>query len=282
MEIGVPVEIIGAALRSGEHRALRGWILLQFADTGRTGRLRRADAVAFLKRRGFPKSTIQDILQEVVSSGMAAVRRSKSGTDFVVLLGRRAMLDRFDVPRSRWTIPVSIARLKRGKGIRSYLFTLVQAAHGNMPIARVTLQEMTGVSKSSQIRAEKHEGVRVGREFARYQLDRLERIPWAAEGHEGHRSFNRNGSHYRQIPNTYWHPRATRKKQIIYGTHGHCRTNTGRQPTFKRRFFLDSQQAMKHGVWHGVVGGSRETRPALIVEEPEIVGGLPVGVWGVV
>ena len=195
------------------------------------------------------------------------------------------MIDRYGIGSSRWRVPIPLSEFK-GTGFSSRLFAYVQAGLGDRPLSREILQELTGVSKSTQIRGEKAKKVLVQQNFGRVDATSIEdavaKMPVVREGCAGHRFFRSGASLYFQIPNSFSHADIRRRKRVVHGSCGHCGDNAALQPTNRERYFADCTRAVKKREWHVQIENQECRLPVFVVEEPMQWRGKTVGVWGVI
>ena len=70
MNLCLHTDIAAAALQKGEAYSYRNWMLLRAAGEGR-GHCRLTEFRSFLKRIGFRRPTIDEIVANLLQSGMA-------------------------------------------------------------------------------------------------------------------------------------------------------------------------------------------------------------------
>jgi hypothetical protein len=274
------IEIVAAALRHHEEYALRDWYLACAAGNGQ-GHCRPDSFRAFLRARGFRRTQVEKIITGLVATGMASRRFTKHGQEVLFLLPLPKMIDRYGLGSVRRGVNIPVQELK-GKGLRQTLFAYVQAGLGESPKARSTLREMTGVSKPTQIRAEKRAGAQVKPNYIRADLSTMDRMPCVAEGHEGHRTFRHDGSVFIQTANSVSYPTIPRRKRVVHGTDRHCSDYRAQQPTLRRRYFSDVRKAHKQGKWQALTVDGESLLPVVVAEPDKRLGRDLVGIFGLV
>lgn len=195
------VDIVMAALSRGAELALRDWRLLRTAENGQ-GHCREPEFRAHLARLGYRRTAIADAKKRLIATGMATVQSPiRGGPPVWRPLSLTGMIDRFGLGRIRRHLQVPLADLKR-KALPQRLFALVEAGLGNTPKARGTLEAMTVVPKTTQIRAEKRIGAVVSVNHVRASLDAVAAMPGVAEGRPGRRTVSDESSPYVQTVNS--------------------------------------------------------------------------------
>jgi hypothetical protein len=281
MKVSVHVGIAAAALRHREEYSLRGWHLLREAGNGQ-GHCRPARFRAFLTNAGFRRTQITEIIEDLVRSGMAARRVNTHGHEVLVPLTLQEMLARYDLPETRWTVSIPLSALK-GKAVRQQFFAHVEAGLGNSPKARATWTAITGVAKSTQIRAEKRVGAKVRPNVIRAEHNTHDRLLCVEEGREGHRSFRDEHSVYLQTVNSVSYPNSPRRKRVVKNhACSPCSDDRAQQPTVRRRFFTNMRTAAKQQEWRVTTIDGEIVRPVLVEEDVKAWGRSNIGVYGMV
>jgi hypothetical protein len=262
------VDLAEVALQRDEEYAFRDWMYLVRAGRGQ-GHCRLKDVRAFLRELGFGRTAIQDIVQRLLSSGLATLCQTKRGQhDVLRPLTVRQLIDRYGLSASRWRVRIPLHELK-ARGLRGLLFGYVQAGRGDRPIARATLCQQTDVSKPTQRRGERRAGIAVTPNFIRVDPSTVDRMPCVAEEHEGQRVFRQDGSVFIQTANSYQHPTLTRSKRVVLGTRTswHCRDSRAWQQTNNRqRYFTDGKRAARAKEWRVHTADGWQRAPVLVAE----------------
>jgi hypothetical protein len=281
MKLSVHVAIAAAALRRREEYAFRSSLLLREASNGQ-GHCRPARFRAFLRNAGFRRTRIEEIIGDLVRSGMAARRVNKHGHEVLVPLTIQEMLARYGLPETRWTVSIPLSILK-GKALRQNFFTHVEAGLGTDPKARATWTAITGVAKSTQIRAEKRVGAKVRPNVIRAEHNAHDRLLCVEEGRERHRSFRDEHSVYLQIANSVSYPDIPRRKRVVKNhACSPCCDIRAQQPTARRRYFTNAPKAAKQREWRVTTVDGEIVRPVLVEEDAQALGRSDIGVYGVV
>src|SRR5215204_6828612 len=119
MKSCVHVQIAAAALLRREEYSLRGWLLLREAGNGQ-GHFRLDRFKASLNNAGFRRTQIREIINDLVKSDMAVRDVNKHGHEVLVPLTIQAMLGRYGLAETRWTVTITLSALK-GKALRQQL-----------------------------------------------------------------------------------------------------------------------------------------------------------------
>lgn len=281
MKMCLHVDIAAAALKRREEYSLRGWLLLREAGDGQ-GHCRPARFKAFLSKVGFRRSRIGEIINDLVQSGMATRCVNKHGHEVLKPLTLQEMLARYDLPETRWKVNIPLSSLK-GKDLRQQFFAHVEAGLGDSPKARATLTAITGVAKSTQIRAEKRAGAKVRRNYTRAEHNAHDRLLCVDEGHERHRSFRDEHSVYLQTVNSVSYPAIPRRKRVVkHHACSPCSEIRAQQPTVRRRYFTNGRKAAKQREWRVMTANGQIARPVLVEEDARSLGRPDIGVYGLV
>jgi hypothetical protein len=281
MKHSVHVQIAAAALLRHEEYSLRGWLLLREAGNGQ-GHCRPARFRAFLTNAGFRRTQIAEIINDLVRSGMAARRLNNHGHEVLKPLTLQEMLARYDLPETRWMVSIPLGALK-GKALRQQFFAHVEAGLGNNPKARATWTAITGVAKSTQIRAEKRVGAKVTPNVIRAEHNAHDRLLCVEEGRERHRSFRDEQSVYLQTVNSVSYPDIPRRKRVVKNhACSPCSDDRAQQPTVRRRYFTNVRKAAKQREWRVTTVDGEIVRPVLVEEDAQALGRSDIGVYGMV
>jgi hypothetical protein len=284
----IHVELAAAVLRQREEIAYRDWLLLRTAANG-SGHCRVTEFRRFLKEQGYRRQNIDQIIQRLKRSGLGRLSLARQAHEVLVARSLQEMMGLYGLEALRYRVSVPIAQLKVA-GQRGQFFALVQAGIGGNPVARETWEATTGVSRPTQIRAEKRNGADCRPNFQRVDLQRenesvdeaLARLPALSEGHEGQRCFRRDNALFMQMPNSVAYPHISRRKRIVRRALGHCRADAAPQPTTGRRYFSDLRGAQKQREWGCRTDHGWERRGSLVEEDPVRWRSTTVGVWGAV
>lgn len=296
-QIPFPVELLGAALRHREEYALRDWRLLVAAGNGQ-GHCRLADFRAFLARVGFRRTAIAEATASVLKSGMANRTRNGHGDEVLVPLSIRRMLERYGLTGSTWRVDVAAGDLK-GPGLRRRLLAYVEAGLGDAPISREVLGEITGVSRSTQIRGERDAGAVVRPNLVRLEAGEASAfVPCTRHGDDDcrRRTFQAKGCTHYQTANSVAYPHVPRRKRRVSadpmraaGPAGGTRASRtlsrsrGAAANRGKRYHATAKKARRQGSRRWVApDGTRREEPALAFEGTAVVRGRKVNVWGTV
>lgn len=266
MKVVLHGELAAAALTRKEEYSLAAWYLLRAAGNGR-GHCRLGDFRIYLEQVGFRRSTLQEIVDRLLTSGLAKRGIGKRGQEVLKPLNLREMMVRYDLPKLRWRVDMPVGDLK-GQGLRHRMFAHVEAGLGSAPKARETWRALTGVSTPTQIRGEKWAGSTVTPNYARAEHNDQERLLCAPEGKERHRSFRDGDSVYLQIANSVSYPTIPRRKHVIHNRAcSHRSEKRAQQPTVRQRYFQDVRKAARQKTWRGQSEDGEIVRPVLVQED---------------
>lgn len=290
-DVSLPAEIGKAALLSRNEYEIRDWLLLRMASNGQ-GHCRELTFRAFLGKH-FRRTHMSTITNRLVSSGLARRTRTKLGDSVLKPLSIARVLSRYDLPKSTYSVNIPLEALVL-RGWRNALCAFVEVGLGDTPMARATVESLTGVSKPTQRRGERKIGAHVQENYARIELSDIEHaasVMPCSSGNGGRRAFRRDQSLYIQIANTITHPSRQRNRRVRYArgkcaefaSQGNCPSNAGGQPTSGTRYFATMRKARttrRNGhCWLKSPQG-KEILPAYLDEGADRLGTRIIGVWG--
>lgn len=281
MEIWLHVDIVAEALKRNEELALRGWYLLRTAQNGQ-GHCREPEFRAHLARLGYRRTAITGVMKRLLASGMATVATPKRGGPPVWRpLTAAEMVDRYGLLCNRRQVKMPLDELK-GKALRQRLFAYVEAGLGDAPKARSTLEQLTGVPRTTQRRAEKRMGAAVTENYLRVSRGAIEAMPCVAEDRPGRKTFADDASLYFQTANSIAYPHIQRRKRVVHGSSKHRpRNGDGRKTRRRRLYFGEARAAVRQGCYWTRTDEGVITLPTRLEEPSRIVRGSKVRIWTV-
>ena len=251
-----PSNIIEIALRNGLQQPTRAWLLARTCDAGGTGHLREEAFRSFLKELGVRKSAASDWIHGLIRSPFAHATVTKHGDQVIVLTSMPDLLTVFRVPKSTIDAGIPVNNLI-GRRYKRALLTMARLRFEGSPMARNTIRTITGVSPSTQRRAEQDHRAEVTENKLRLQITphNLKDLPAA-----DHPAVRVVGNELIvQLPNTTAFPTVGRRQR-----RRHCSDQRAEQATRGSRRYYDSPDRVPASPWNGrspsISGGSRLIR----------------------